>query len=322
LRRRRAGCAALLAAAAATAACAGEGFDPEGLEARYPRLRALAPHPLGSSRPYALPLAGELTLFLCRWPTGEPISVSFAGEPDAAQREALAAALRGWEGAGLGVRFAPGEGPGAIRVRLRDDLVTSQADTVADCRVEGAPPPGATEVPGARIVGASIHVARGDPHLRLTLLHELGHALGFQGHVVRGRTLMLARESEVLARARRVTDSAPVDDAGLRALYAVPSGAIVARVPVARAQTLPADRLQAFAAERGLPGPFARMGDRSGLLWWAGSPGRRLALRVEGALGAPRRPAALRLAPASEEAERLLAPGAARGAGPADAGSG
>jgi hypothetical protein len=313
---------AALAAALAAGACAGEGFDAARLDARYPGLRALAPHPLGSSRPYALPLAGELTLFLCRWPTGEPIPVSFAGEPDAAQREALAAALRGWEGAGLGVRFARGEALEGIRVRLRDDLVTSQADTVADCRVEGLPAPGAGEVPGARIASASIHVARGDPHLRLTLLHELGHALGFQGHVAHGRTLMLARESEVLARALRVTDSAPVDDAGLRALYAVPSGAIVARVPLARAQTLPADRLWALAAERGLAGPFARMGDRSGLLWWAAAPGRRLALRVEGALGALRRPAALRLAPASAEAERLLAPGAARGAGAPDAGSG
>ena len=214
------------------------------------------------------------------------------------------------------MRFALAEAPTGIEVRLRDDRVTSQADTVAECRIEGAPARGASRVPGARIVRASIHVARGDPHLRLTLLHELGHALGFQGHVARGRTLMLARESEVLDRARRVTASAPVDDAGLRALYALPSGAIAARVALSPAQTLPADRLQALAEERGLAGPFARMGDRSGQLWWAGAPGRRLALRIEGAVGALRRPAALRLAPASPEAERLLAPAAPRAAAP------
>ena len=288
------------------AACAGEAVDLRALEARHPELRALGSHRLAEAKPYALPLGGDLTLFLCRWPTQAPISVSIAGEPDAAQREALAAALRAWEAAGLGVRFAPGEGGRGIRVRWRDDIVTSQADTVADCAVRGPPAPGEHEVPGARLVGASIHVARADPHPRETLLHELGHALGFQGHVVRGSTLMLAREAEVLARARRVTDSSPLDDAALRALYAVPSGAIVARVSVSREQTLPADRIRAAAAERGLVGPFARMGDRSGQLWWVDRGGRRLALRIEGSLAALRRPTALRLLPASEEAERLL----------------
>lgn len=294
------------ALAAAFVACGGPGFDLARLEADHPALRALAPHPLGASRPYALPLGAELTLFLCRWPTAAPIPVGFSEEAEPAQREALAAALRAWEGAGLGVRFAPEDGGGGIRVRVRDDLVTSQANTVAECALDAPPGPGAREVPGARLVSASIHVAKADPHLRLTLLHELGHALGFQGHAARGSTLMLAREAEVLERARRVTEASPLEDAGLRALYAVPSGAIVARIPLAPAQTLLADRIHAFAAERGLVGPFARMGDRSGLLWWADASGRRLALRIEGALGALRRREALRLSPASAEAARVL----------------
>jgi hypothetical protein len=126
---------------------------------------------------------------------------------------------------------------------------------------------------------------------------------------------MLARESEVLERARRVTAGSPLEDAGLRALYAVPSGSVVARVALARAQTLPADRIQALAAERGLAGPFARVGDREGLLWWADPLGRRFALRIEGAQRALRSPAALRLVPASQEAEALLGPGAPRAGG-------
>jgi hypothetical protein len=295
----------LAALAAALAACVGEGVDTAGLAARYPALRGLALQPLESSRPYALPLAGELTLFLCRWPEGAEIPVAFAGEADPAARAALDAALRAWEGAGLGLRFARGDGPG-IRVRVRADLVTSQANSIAECAVAGPPAPGAGEVPGARLVSASIHVARDDPHLRLTLLHELGHALGFQGHAARGGTLMLAREELVLARARRVDRDSPLDDAALRALYAVPSGAIVARIPVASAQTRPADRIQALALERRLAGPFARMGDRSGLLWWAEPSGRRLALRIEGVVEARRRPDRLRLRAASTEAARLL----------------
>jgi hypothetical protein len=294
---------------AALAGCAGEALDLGALEARHPALRSLAPHRLGDARPYALPLAGELVLFLCRWPADDaPIPVTFAGEPEAGQRAALAAALRSWEASGLGVRFALGVRGGSrgIRVRLRDDIVTSQANTVADCAVEAPPGSGDTEVPGARLVGASIHVARADPHLRETLLHELGHALGFQGHATRGRTLMHALEAEALGRARGIGDGAPVDDSALRALYAVPSGAIVARVDVSSERTRLADRARAVAEERGFAGPFARMGDRSGQLWWADAGGRRLALRIEGALAALHRRDALRVVPASREAERLL----------------
>jgi hypothetical protein len=298
----------LAAFAAALAACAGDTVDVTALEARYPQLRALSPHRLGEARPYALALGGELVLFLCRWPSDTPIRVSLEGERDARQQQALTAALRGWEGAGLGVRFEQVEGYGALRVRVRDDLVTSQANSVADCAIEGSAPPGAGELPGARLVRASIHIARDDPNPRLTLLHELGHALGFQGHVPRGSTLMLSSHAAVVARARRVTESSPVEDVALRALYALPSGAIVARIAVSRSQTLPADRLDAVAAERGLAGPFARMGDREGLLWWGAEPGRRLAVRIEGAQAALRKPDALRLSPASPEARRILAP--------------
>lgn len=208
------------------------------------------------------------------------------------------------------MRFAIGaaNAPGGIRVRVRDDLVTSQADTIAECAIERAPGPGEREVPGARLAGASIHVARGDPHPRLTLLHELGHALGFQGHAPHGRTLMLARESEVLAQARRIEAGAPLDDAALRALYAVPSGSIVAERDLPRERTALADRLAALARERGLRGPWLRAGDRSGLIGWADAAGRRFTLRIEGARRALRDPAALRLAPASRAAEALLRP--------------
>lgn len=297
-------------------ACAGEGVDTSALEARHPRLRELSPRLLAGSRPYALPLGGELVLFFCRWTADAPISTSIGGEADAAQRDAFSAALRGWEGAGLGVRFASVEGRGAIHVSVREDLVTSQANTVADCAFEGLPAPRAAAVPGARLVTASIEIARDDPNPRLTLLHELGHALGFQGHVARGTTLMLSRHADVVARARRIGETSPVDDDALRALYALPSGAIVARIGLPAGGSAAADRLHRVADERGLAGPFARMGDRAGLLWWAGGDGRRLALRIEGANAALRNPASLRLAPASAEARRILGDGSEAPQGP------
>jgi hypothetical protein len=257
-----------------------------------------------------VPLDGRLTLFLCRWPAGEEIPVAFSAPASAAQRDALAWALLAWERAGLGVRFAARDAaaPGGIRVRVRDDWITSQADTVAECAIGRAPAAADREVPGARVVRASIHVAQGDPHLRLTLLHELGHALGFQGHAPGGRTVMLARESEVLARARRVEAGAPLDDAALRALYALPSGAIVAARELPPGRTALADRLAALARERGLAGPWLRAGDHSGLLGFSDAAGRRFAVRIEGSRRALADPAALRLAPASRAAEALLAP--------------
>ena len=306
-RRRWRGLAAL-----ALTACASRDIDPSALEARYPALRALRPHPLGETRPYALPLDASLALFLCRWPTPATLGVAFEGEPDATQEAALAAALRAWEGAGLGLRFerVAEREHAAIRVRLRDDWITSQADTIADCAVDGPPAAGAAQVPGARLVSASVHVARADPHLRETLLHELGHALGFQGHARSGRTLMLARESDVLERARAVSASAPLEDAALRALYTVPPGALVAMLHLDAAQTRAADRLAALAGARSLAGPFVRVGDREGLVFWLEPVGRRLGLRVEGLGDVRRRPDALRLVPASRAVEALL--GAAR----------
>jgi len=207
------------------------------------------------------------------------------------------------------VRFAAGDAAAAVGIRLsvRDDRVTSQADTVAECAIERAPEPAEREVPGARLVRASIHVARDDPHPRLTLLHELGHALGFQGHAAGGRTLMLSRESAVLARARRIEAGARLEDAALHALYALPSGAIVAARELPRERTALADRLAAAARERGFAGPWLRAGDRGGLLGFADATGRRFGLRIEGARRALRDPAALRLAPASRAAEALLA---------------
>ena len=54
-------------------ACADPVVDLEELGASHPELMGLGGHRLADVRPYYLPVAGSLVLFLCRWPDGASI---------------------------------------------------------------------------------------------------------------------------------------------------------------------------------------------------------------------------------------------------------
>ena len=103
----------------------------------------------------------------------------------------------------------------------------------------------------ARLVFASIQMARDDPRLAGTALHELGHALGFQGHASRGRTVMVRATDAVRLAGERVMAGKAFDDAAVGALYAVPSGSVVGRLPLAKQRTSSVDRLIAIGGRRG-----------------------------------------------------------------------
>ncbi len=313
VRWRRARCAlpaalALLIALAAPG-CAERAWDLEGLERRHPALRGIAGHRLGDLTPYLLPTADTLTLFLCRWPDAARVSVSLPPDATPAERRALEAALVAWQGAGLGLRFEPHEGPGAeIVIRLAEGLLSYGANTVAQCAVD---PSALGEskragVLAARMVFASIQLGRGDPRLAGTLLHELGHALGFQGHPKRGESVMLHSTERVRLTGRRVLAGEPFSDAALRGLYAVPSGTVLRRLSLAPGQSAVVDRLAHLAAERGLRGPFIEVGDRAGRIGWSDARGSAPALHLGNLHQALRDPSKLSIE-ANREAARLLA---------------
>ncbi|MBW1686657.1 MAG: hypothetical protein JRS35_16525, partial [Deltaproteobacteria bacterium] len=118
----RLACGAILAALVGLA-CAERAWEVERLELRHPALRARSPHRLGDTRPYYLPAAGRLTLFLCRWPDGATVPVSLPANATPDQRRKLEAVLGAWEDA-LGLRFELRALSGVgIEIRLFDNML-------------------------------------------------------------------------------------------------------------------------------------------------------------------------------------------------------
>lgn len=290
---------AALALLAAAAGCAPAVWDVGPLAAREPGLRGLGAHRLGDSTPYLLPSDDVATLFLCRWPTPATIPVSLPAEATPAQRGALEAALRAWEGAGLGVRFSRGAGS-AVGIELRFVEGAAQgagagrtATTVADCAVSVAAPRSETTL-AAQIVHASIELRTAsvdplgrrqpldDAELAGSALHELGHALGFQGHVRVGESALRSQVDAVRRAGRRLLAGEPFADAAVAALYAVPSGAVVGRVRLPPGRTQPIDRLLALARAGALVGPIVRMGDLEGQLLFRETGGEALSVWLRG----------------------------------------
>jgi hypothetical protein len=279
-------------------ACAERAWDVERFELRHAALRARGPHRLGDTRPYYLPAAGRLTLFLCRWPDGATVPVSLPADATPQQRRKLETALNAWERS-LGLHFELGELEGVgIEIRLFDDMLAYQANTVADCAVDPkALTGGPADVLPARLVFASIQMARDDPRLAGTALHELGHALGFQGHASRGRTVMVTGTDAVRLAGERAMAGKPFEDAAVGALYAVPSGSVVRRLPLTRQHTSPIDRLIEIARREGWIGPLVRVGDEEGRIAWLDPQGRPISLRLSGLRQALRDPARLAIEP-------------------------
>ena len=313
----------LCAAAALLAACAPPVWNAKPLEAREPRLRALGSHRLGDATPYLFPVQDALLLFLCHWETRDPIPISLPPDASPDQTTALEAALQAWEAAGLGVRFARGAPAGTgIELRFVADPAEGAgamrgATTVADCALD---PQGAMRGDrlAAQLVFASIHLRvewidpigrRADlepTDLAGAALHELGHALGFQGHVRVGESAMRYQVDAWRRAGRRLLAGEAFRDPTLRALYSVPSGVVVGRMPLPPGQTQPVDRLLALARSGELEGPIARMGDLEGQILFRDGDGAAYAIWLRGVADAlAGRPEDLLLLPGPRAQRRL-----------------
>jgi hypothetical protein len=277
--------------------------------------------------PYVLPRDDELVLFLCRFEREEALRVALPADASAEERKLLTLALAAWSGAGLGVSLeAVEEGePADISIRIGGAAEGFAAQTGADCGlVAGADSGG--PVLDARLVSAHVLLRRADRDVRRhrvplspdeflgSALHELGHALGFQGHVRRGSSIMVRNVEEVRRRGRRLLDGEGFYDATLAALYRVESGVVLARRSLPPGRTEPVDRLLSIGTAQGFTGPFLRVGDRSGRLAWWDPDGRRLVVGLPDLPRVLERPEALALVPGPVARGWLRSPRGSRGA--------
>jgi len=271
------------------------GWSDEELVGRHPSLRHDTGQRLSDAPPYFVPEEAGLVLILCRWSTAAPIGVSLPADASPAEQRALRAALAAWEGAGLGLRFSEvASRPAQIEIDFwqadRDKFSVSGAgDTVADCRLSDGLSREAVHGPvGAQLSYASIYLRRDalntvgesvsytEAELAGAALHELGHALGFPGHVAHGESIMVRQVEMIVRHGAAVLAGRPFRDATLAALYALPSGSVVGRRSVDPGALAMLWRVGEAAREAGWRGPFVRVGERSAQLHWRG-PGRQLA---------------------------------------------
>ncbi len=304
-------------------------WDPGLLAARHPALQRVGVQRLGDATPYLLPARGVLTLFLCRWETPRSIPVELPPDATQSERRLLIRALAAWEDAGLGVQFVPGPAgaaaDGGIRIRFGERSDRRAAATAAECAVDPAErTPSQRDRLDARIVSASIALRRSEPdwlgrtvpyseaQLLGSALHEIGHALGFQGHARRGDTVMVRSVQGVRRAGQQLLETGRFSDATLRALYAVPSGVVVARRALPPGRTRSFDLLAGLAAERGLTGPYVRVGDRAARIGWNRGAQAVYALYVDGLPEVLRRPAHLELIAGPEAADLPEARGGPR----------
>ncbi len=275
--------AALLAVG--VAGCSSGAWDYGALRSRHPELRQFSGHRLHQSMPY-FALAGEgFELFLCRWAT-ETIPVWLPPERTPRQSAVFERALAAWEGAGLGIRFDAKTWQGTPpRTGIVFELVDAQgaqtATTIADCAIPQQVEPGDTPI-DAELQYASIHLSVGgvdvfgrpvalDPHEVLgAVVHEIGHALGFAGHVDRGESVMSSygQIDNVRRWGRRIEAGEPLEAPSLAALYALPSGVRVGSLPLVREQLDPLRDVSEAATVEGLRGPWSRSGSESASLLW------------------------------------------------------
>ncbi len=293
-------------------ACSSSGARHDDLLGRFPMLRSIDGQRLADANPYPLPLAGRLLFFHCHWSTERPIPVVLPPDASAAERHALETALHAWEGAGLGVHFEQVESTEAgIEIGFVGGTVDTAAgqdtaNTVVDCRVVPANLQTGATVVGAELARAQIRIARitnqdtqghqrplTSAELTGTALHELGHALGFQGHARQGDTVMV-RETERIARAgKALLAGEGFRDPSLRALYALPSGAIVSSAPIDRCRTDLVDRMAVLAETNHLDGPYVRVGESAGVIFWRDDGGTTYGLVIGKLREALRDPAKL-----------------------------
>jgi hypothetical protein len=273
------------------------GWDVRPLVDHQPQVMRRAGQRLGDTPPYFIPFGDSALLFLCRFSTQSPVSVSLPPSANQRERSAIRVALDGWVNAGLGIRFnevagdevagdpamiairfaEPASDPGAVEARF---VGTGYA--VSDCLLEADWELAAvSDGPlSAQLVAATIYLRRSNTdmlgheillsgdQLVGAALHELGHALGFPGHVATPNSVMAKSTDTIRRFGRRLREGDGFAAPSLATLYALPSGIVVGSASLSDGQKALFDATAKLARSRGWQGPFVRVGDHSANLNW------------------------------------------------------
>ena len=314
------------------------GWDSEAVVRTTPEIAGIEGQRLGDMVPFpALALDAEgasptrVELVACRFEPGAVVRVGAAGHgwaEDLGDR-ALAALAKPAAGFDLALEreregAPPGAGP-AIEIVAYEgdgaDAPVGLGDTLVECDVERAAP----GMPARGVVTrAEIRMRRSarDEALRLrraddaawtgALLHELGHALGFSGHVATGDSLLVRDESILRGLGRSVLRGLPIETPTLAALYRLdpgqslgerglsPHGAKWAEAVLELDRRHRAEGLERVAL-------VASVGDREARIAFRYADGSALVLRFPGYAGAVRRGGALLAVPDRATLETLRA---------------
>ena len=286
------------------------GWDVARLLEERPDVAAIAGARLGDLTPYPALLDGEIALITCRYAFPGAIRVRGGGPgwPPTWAHEALG----GFEAGIPGVAFVELEvadpRPAEIVIRSLEEATAEGprglADTLTECDVRPAGSTTGGRSDGVRsgrgkvrgvLLRSEVRIRRTQPGVgqrvhRATreewtaaLLHELGHALGFVGHVTSGRSVLTRDEFLLREFARRAIRGEAVRMPSLEALYAVEPGRVLGRADLAPEARVALSRfrrrLDEMVALLGEgSGARASAGDRSALLVWRWPSGETLRL--------------------------------------------
>lgn len=302
-----------LAVCVALAACIAPrgGWDVAALLEGEPALREKGAGRLGDLLPHPVLYAGALRLVACRFEGGETVRVRGGGAGWRADWAAAATDALDRGLAGITLALEPERAGGTPRVAGSGIVAAiAEIDVQVSPDPAGAGPSGLGDTlvvcdvgpraDGAgfrgRLLRAEIRMRRGGLDLVGRpreasaeewvggLLHELGHALGFAGHVASGDSV-LVREAHRLRRfGRTALAGGAIRDATLEALYSIPAGRDlggVALAPGSRRWVEGLERLRAERIGRGdrWLGARTTVGDEEARLVWLFEQGDALVLR-------------------------------------------
>jgi hypothetical protein len=265
------------------AGCAEPAWHAEEWASTRPELSGRTIGAFGDATPYALASEGELVFFVCHWPLSAPLRVSLPPDANADEREIFTRALAAWEGVIPGLRFALVEGAAQIRLRFRE-TGPEGARTAADCEVAA---PFSGDPLRARLVSAQIELRRAerDPWGKVvelaknqvlgTVTHELGHALGLQGHAQRGKTVMVRETYAIEKIGEKLSDEKkpkPLQEPAMQALYSLPTGTVIERRDLPAGATAAVDAIAQRARAQGAERITVRVGDRTAAVRWGPGP--------------------------------------------------